>query len=155
MSKLHVDIDSSPTEIRMTREFNAPRRIVLKAMTTPELVKKWMGAKRGTVTESVHELRPGGSYRNAFRTNEGFEFFFSGTYHEVSDERVVFTERFNGDPNAESRITLTLVEANGKTTMTMVMAFATQELRDTVVKTGMADGAGEAYDELDALLANL
>ena len=155
MSKLEVDITSSPTEIRMTRVFDAPRRLVLKAMTTPELVKKWMGGKRAIVTEASHDLRAGGEYKNAYRTHDGFEFFFSGTYEEVSEDRVVFTERFNGDPNASSRITMTLDENNGKTTMRMVMAFASQELRDQVVQTGMADGAAETYESLDALLANL
>ena len=107
MSKLHVDIESSPTEIRMRREFNAPKRLVLKAMTTPELVKKWMGGKRAIVTESSHDPRVGGSYKNAYRTHEGYEFFFSGTYQEVSEDRIVFVECFNGDPNASSRITVT------------------------------------------------
>lgn len=154
MSKLQVDITGSPTEIKMTRTFDAPRALVVKAMTTPELVKRWLGGKRAVVTDARHDLRVGGTYRHGFRTHDGYEFAFTGTYLEVSDERIVHTERFNDDPN-EARIAMTLTEAAGVTTMTMVMAFPSREIRDAVVKTGMAEGAGESYDELEKLIGNL
>lgn len=154
MSKLDVDLTGSPTEIKMTRVFDAPRHLVLKAMTTPELAKRWLGGKRAVVTDATYDFRVGGSYRNAYRTHEGYEFAFTGTYLEISDERIVHTESFSDAPG-EARITITLTEQDGKTTMVMVMAFPTQEIRDTVVATGMSDGAGESYDELEKLLANL
>lgn len=154
MSKLQVDIESAPTEIRLTRVFAAPRHLVIKAMTTPELITKWLGGKRAIVTEAHHDLRPGGTYRHGFRTHDGYEFFFEGTYLEVSDARIVHTERFNGDPNAEARVTVVLDEANGHTTLRMTIAFPSKEIRDSVVKTGMAEGAGESYDELEKLLAS-
>lgn len=154
MSKLHVDIDASPTEIRFTRVFNAPKRLVKKAMTEPELIKKWSGGKRAIVTEATHDVRVGGSYKTAYKTHDGYEFFFTGEYLEVSDDKIVHTECFNGDPNG-STVTITMKEEAGVTTVYMIMAFPSQEIRDMVVKTGMADGAGESYDELDTLLANL
>ncbi len=154
MSKLDVDITGSPTEIKMTRVFDAPRRLVLKAMTTPELVKRWLGGKRATVTDATCDFRVGGTYRNVFCTLDGYEFAFTGTYLEITDERIVHSERFNDDPG-EARVTITLTEHAGKTTMVSVMAFPTQEIRDTVVATGMSDGAGESYDVLEKLLANL
>ena len=153
MTKLQVSTEV-PTEIHMTRVFDAPRRLVLQAMTTPELIKRWLGGKRAVVTSTEHDLRPGGRYRNAFRTHEGFEFAFVGTYHEVSDDRIVFEEQFEGQPGG-SQITTTFTEVGGKTTMKMVMKFPTQELRDMVLKTGMAEGAGESYDELEKLLHQL
>lgn len=153
MTKLQVSTDV-PTEIHMTREFDAPKRLVLKAVTDPELIKRWMGGMRGTVTSAEADLRPGGRYRNAFRTNDGFEFAFVGTYHEVTEDRVVFTEQMEGQPG-ESHNTVTFTEAAGKTTMKIVMKFPTQELRDMVVATGMADGAGESYDVLEKLLHQL
>lgn len=153
MTKLQVSTEV-PTEIHMTRVFDAPKRLVMKAMTTPELVKRWLGGKRAVVTSTEHDLRPGGRYRNAFRTHEGFEFAFVGTYHEVSDDRIVFEEQFEGQPGG-SQITTTFTEVDGKTTMKMVMKFPTQELRDMVLKTGMTEGAGESYDELEKLLHQL
>lgn len=154
MSKLHVDITGAPNEIKMTRVFDAPRRLVIKAMTTPELLKKWMGGKRAIVTDARHDVRVGGTYLHAFSTHEGYEFQFTGTYLEISEDRIVHTERFNDDPN-EARITVTFSEHANRTTVTWVMAFPSQEIRDAVLATGMSDGAGESYDELEKLLGNL
>lgn len=154
MSKLQVDISGAPNEIKMTRVFDAPRRLVIKALSTPELLVRWLGGKRAIVTEAKCDFRVGGSYKHAFRTHEGYEFAFTGTFREISDERIVHNERFNDDPN-DAQITTTLVEHAGKTTMTLTMVFPSQEIRDAVVKTGMSDGAGESYDELEKLLASL
>jgi uncharacterized protein YndB with AHSA1/START domain len=153
MTKLQVSTEV-PTEIHMTRVFDAPKRLVIKAMTTPELVKRWLGGKRAVVTSTEHDLRPGGKYRNAFRTHEGFEFAFVGTYHEITDDKIVFEESFEGQPGS-SVCTTTFTEVGGKTTMAMVMRFPTQEMRDMVLKTGMTEGAGESYDELEKLLHQL
>src|SRR5204863_5072022 len=105
MSKLEVDITGAPNEIKMSRVFDAPKRLVIKAMTSPELLKQWMGGKRAIVTEARHDVRVGGTYKHGFRTHEGYEFAFTGTYLEISDDRIVHTERFNDDPN-EARITV-------------------------------------------------
>ena len=35
------------TQILITREFDAPKHLVYKAWTTPELVRQWWTAKRG------------------------------------------------------------------------------------------------------------
>ena len=151
--KLQVSTEV-PTEIHMTRVFDAPRRLVIQAMTTPDLVKKWMGGKRGVVTAAECDFRVGGRYRNAFRTHEGFEFAFVGTFKEIADDRIVHTEQFEGQPG-ESEITTTFTEAAGKTTMRVVIKFPTQEMRDMVIKSGMTEGAGESYDFLEALLKQL
>jgi uncharacterized protein YndB with AHSA1/START domain len=153
MSKLKV-LTGAPNEIIMQREFNAPRHLVIKAMTTPELIKRWLGGVRTTVTVAEIDYRVGGSYRYVFRLPDGNEFTFTGVYREVSDERNVHSEKFNDNPN-ESLVTNTLTEANGKTTIHMVVAFESKEVRDMVFSTGMAEGAGESYDKLDELLAQL
>ncbi len=153
MSKLKV-VPGAPNEIIFEREFDAPRRLVWKAMSEPALIKRWMGGKRSTVSSTEVDLRVGGRYRNAFRTPDGHEFAFVGEYREISDGRIVHTEQMEGAPG-EAVVTITLTEHGGKTAMRMVMAFESKELRDMVEATGMADGAGESYDELDALLTNL
>ena len=151
MTKLKI-LPGAPNEIVMQREFNAPRPLVIQAMTTPALIQRWLGGVRATVVVAEMDYRVGGRYRNVFRLPDGHEFSFTGVYREVSDERVVHTERFDDNPN-ESVVTTTLTEANGKTTLHMVIAFETAEVRDMVVGTGMAEGAGESYDQLDKLLA--
>jgi uncharacterized protein YndB with AHSA1/START domain len=153
MSKLDVSTDI-PNEIHFTRTFDAPRHLVRRAFFEPELIKRWMGGVRSTVTSSEADLRVGGRYRNAFRTPDGYEFAFVGTFHELGDDRVVNTEAMEGQPG-ESRVTTTFTEKDGKTHVHIVMAFENQQIRDYVVGTGMAEGAGESYDHLDVLLREL
>ncbi len=147
-------IEGAPNEIVMERVFDAPRALVLRAMREPELIKRWSGGKRAVVTEADNDLRVGGRYRTAYRTHDGFAFAFSGTYREVSDERVVHTEAMEGTPG-EAVVTTTFTEANGKTTMRIVMAFPDAATRDYVASTGMAEGAGESYDVLEGLLTEI
>ncbi len=142
-----------PNEIHMTRTFDAPRHLVIEAMTKPDLIKRWLGGKRATVTHAECDVRVGGSYKWVFLLPDGSSFYFSGTFREVSPERVVHNERFNEDPN-EALVTTTYSERAGQTTVTWVIRFATQAIRDMVLATGMADGAAETYDSLDELLAS-
>lgn len=151
--KLKVTTDD-PNEIHMTRTFDAPRRLVIKAMTTPELIKRWLGGVRTTVAVAEVDLRVGGRYRYVFQLPDGNTFNFSGVYQEVSDERIVHTELFNDDPPG-ALVTTTMTENNGQTTLHIVMRFESQAVRDAVVGTGMAEGAGESYDKLDELLVSL
>jgi uncharacterized protein YndB with AHSA1/START domain len=148
---LQVSLDD-PREIRMTRSFAAPRRLVIEAMSNPELIKRWLGGVRATVVAATVDWRVGGKYRYEFRRPDGVEFAFGGVIRELSEERAVQSESFDGHPG-EALVTTTWVEAEGRTTMTVVVRFASQEIRDMVVRTGMSDGAGESYDSLEALLA--
>jgi uncharacterized protein YndB with AHSA1/START domain len=151
MNKLNVTIEGD-REIHMTRTFDAPRRLVIKAMTTPELIQKWLGGVRATVVSAEVDRRVGGKYRYVLRRRDGVTFGFGGVYREVSDERVVHTEAFDGYPG-ESLVTATLTEHDRKTTLFVVVRFESQQIRDAVVATGMAAGAGESYDKLDGVLA--
>jgi uncharacterized protein YndB with AHSA1/START domain len=153
MSKLQVTTDIAE-EIRFVRQFDAPRRLVMRAMSEPALVKRWQGGKRAEVSRCEIDFRVGGAWKTVYRLPDESEFFFSGVYKEIGDDRVVQTELFNGQaPGAE--VTTTLVEHNGKTTMTCIMRFESEDVRDMVLATGMADGAGESYDELDTVLASI
>lgn len=153
MSKLKV-LTGAPNEIVLEREFDAPRHLVVRAMTSPELIKKWLGGVRAEVVVAEHDLRVGGTYKHVFKLPDGHTFQFTGVYREVTDQRIVFTEKFDDNP-AESVVTMTLTEAVGRTKLHMVIAFDTQEIRDMVAATGMAEGAGESYDKLDELLPTL
>lgn len=153
MSKLKL-LTGAPNEIVMEREFNAPRRLVVQAMTAPALIQRWLGGKRATVISAQVDLRVGGSYRYVFRRPDGQAFAFGGVYRELGDERVVQTEKFDDYPG-ESVVTTTWTEHAGKTTLHIVVAFESQAVRDLVIGTGMADGAGESYDQLDDVLASL
>jgi len=145
-------LDGAPNEIVMERDFNAPRALVHRAMTEPALVKRWQGNSCSELTTVEIDARPGGTYRYVYKNRDGSSFSFAGTYREVGEARTVYAEKFNDMPD-EAVVTTTLTENAGKTTMRVVMAFSSAEIRNMVVKTGMAEGAAESYDNLATLLA--
>ena len=110
----------SDTQIQITREFGAPRHLVFRAWTTPELIRRWWAGNRGEVTSIEVDLRPGGTWRYVMTASAGFEVAFHGEYREVvPGERLVSTEIFEGMPDAEAVSTTTFTEAGGRTTVTI------------------------------------
>src|SRR5437016_11230845 len=109
-------------QILITREFDAPKHLVYRAWTTPELVKRWWHANRGEVKSAEIDLRVGGTWRYVSVTADGSEFGFHGEYRDiVPNERIVSTEVYEGIPDAEEHAalnTLTLTEVDGRTTLT-------------------------------------
>src|SRR5438067_4188161 len=109
-------------QILITREFDAPRHLVYKAWTTPELIKRWWSGDRGEVTIAELDLRVGGSWRYVMTANGGFEVAFHGEYREiVPNERVVSTEIYEGAPEGVAIVTHTFTEQAGRTTLTILM----------------------------------
>lgn len=149
----------SDTEIHITRDFSAPKDLVYKAMTTPELVKRWWNAKRGEVTTAEIDLREGGKWRYVMVANGGFEVGFHGEYREiVPNERVVSTEVFEGAPDPENNgtvNTVTLQERAGRTTMTVLIECPSKEVRDAIIESGMEAGMQDAYDLMEEVAISL
>jgi uncharacterized protein YndB with AHSA1/START domain len=147
------------TQILITREFDAPRHLVYKAITTPELVKRWWNAKRGTVTVAEIDLRVGGKWRSVMVTDGGFEVAFHGEYREiVPNERIVSTEVYEGAPGGDENGTLntvTLVERNGRTTLTTLVQAPNRMVRDAIIDSGMESGMQDAYDLLEEVARSL
>jgi uncharacterized protein YndB with AHSA1/START domain len=148
-------------QILITREFDAPRELVYKAFTTPELVRRWWHANRGEMTDSQIDLRVGGAYRFAMDAG-GFEVAFHGDYLEiVPGEKIVSTEVYEGLPEGvteeEGRTinTVTLTEENGRTTLTMLIQTANKTSRDAIVESGMEDGLQDALDLLEQTAQSL
>ena len=146
-------------QILITREFDAPKHLVYKAWTTPELVKRWWHANRGEVTIAEIDLRVGGRWRYVSVTPDGFEVGFHGEYREVvPNERLVATEVYEGIPDAERHAalnTLTLAEVDGRTTLTVLVEHPTKEGRDAHIDSGMEGGMQETFDRLEELLQEL
>ena len=138
------------TQILITREFDAPKHLVYKAWTTPELIKRWWSAKRGEVTAADVDLRVGGTWRWVMMTSRGFEVAFHGEYLEIiPNERIVCTEVFEGMPDASAVTTLTLTEKDGRTTLTTLVQHKSQEHRDAHINSGMEAGMQDAMDLLE------
>ena len=144
------------TQILITREFDAPKDLVYKAYTTPELIKRWWSGDRGEVTSAEVDLRVGGGWRYVMTANEGFEVGFHGTFREiVPNERLVTTEVFEGMPDAEAVDTATLTEAAGRTTLTILVQHQSQANRDAHINSGMEGGMNEAFDHLEQVAQSL
>jgi uncharacterized protein YndB with AHSA1/START domain len=143
-------------QILITREFHAPKHLVYKAFTTPELVKRWWSAKRGEVTVAEIDLRVGGKWRYVMVTDSGLEVAFHGEYREiVPNERIVSTEVFEGMPDAEAVNTATFTEADGRTTLTILVQHASKEHRDAHIDSGMEAGLQDAMDLLEQVAISL
>ena len=149
----------SDREIMMTREFDAPRRLVFDAFTKPELVQRWLlGPPGWSMPVCEIDLRVGGRYRYVWRRDrDGTKMGMGGVYREiVPQERLVCTELFDEAwYPGESLITTTLVERGGKTTLTSTILYVSQEARDGVLKSGMESGVAVSYDRLAELLTSL
>lgn len=145
--------------ILIVREFDAPAALVWKAITTPELVTRWWNAKRGEVTLAEIDLRVGGRWRHVMVADGGVEVAFHGEYREiVPGERIVSTEVYEGAPGGDENgtlNTLTLAEADGRTTLTVVIECPSPEIRDAIVASGMEAGLQDAYDLLEEVAAGL
>jgi uncharacterized protein YndB with AHSA1/START domain len=144
------------TQILITREFDAPARLVYRAWTTPELVRRWWSGDRGEMTSAEIDLRVGGTWRFVMKANAGFEVAFHGEYREIVPAgRIVSTEVFEGMPDAEALSTITFTEADGRTTMSILVQHSSQEHRDAHINSGMEDGMQEALDRLEEVARSL
>jgi uncharacterized protein YndB with AHSA1/START domain len=146
----------SDTQILITREFAAPRHLVYRAWTTPELIKRWWHAKRGKMTVAEVDLRVGGRWRYVMIADGGLEVAFQGEYREiVPNERLVSTEVFELVPDAKAVDTLTLTEQGGRTTLTILVQHQTKAHRDAHLESGMEAGLQDALDLLEQVAAKL
>jgi uncharacterized protein YndB with AHSA1/START domain len=142
-------------EIVATRVLDAPRRLVWKAWTEPELVSRWMlGPEGWSMPVCELDLRVGGRWRFVWRKPGDGEFGMVGEYREIAPpERLVSTESWGGDW-AETLNTVVLTEANGRTTITCTVLYPSREDRERALQTGMLDGWSISYDRLgERLLA--
>ena len=146
----------SPTQIVITREFDAPPHLVYRAYTTPELIKRWWAGERGETTSAEVDLRPGGTWRYVMVANGGFEVAFHGEYQEiVPDERIVTTDVFEGMPDASALTTATFAEKDGRTVLTVLIEHSSQEHRDAHINSGMEGGMQESMTKLEQVARSL
>jgi uncharacterized protein YndB with AHSA1/START domain len=146
----------SDREIVITRVFDAPRRLVWEAWTRPEHVRHWLlGPEGWTMPVCEIDLRPGGTWHFVWRHANGSEMAMRGVYQEiVPPERLVSTDSWGGDW-PETLNTLTLTEADGKTTITQRILYPSKEARDAALQTGMKEGMAAGFDRLDVYLRTL
>ncbi len=146
----------SDVEVRVTRVFDAPRRLVFEALTTPAILKRWMHGPNGwTLAVCDVDLRVGGSFRYVWRKANGREMGAGGIFREVDPPaRLVHSELFDDDwTGGEAEVTTELVERDGTTTLIVTMRYASKTGRDAALSTSFTTGMEASYDTLAALLA--
>jgi uncharacterized protein YndB with AHSA1/START domain len=146
----------SPTEVMHSREFAAPRELVLDAYTKPELLRRWFGPHGWTLVECEIELRIGGAWRYVVAGPDDARMTLHGTYLEiVRPERLVVTEN-NGDCHAraehEALTTTTFADLGGRTLLTTLVRYPSRDVRDAVLGSGMEHGVAQGFERLAELL---
>ena len=154
MNKTNLIAEPGKQEIVITRVFDAPRELVFKTYTDPDLMPHWLGPSRLTMIIDKMEVRPGGEWRYIHREEDGTQYGFRGVYHDVAaPERIVGTFEFEGMPGHVSLETATFDDQDGKTRLTIKSVFQSVEDRDGMIQSGMEAGLSEGMNRLDELLA--
>jgi uncharacterized protein YndB with AHSA1/START domain len=146
-------------EILITREFDAPKHLVYKAWTTPELVSRWWPGRRGEMKSAEIDLRVGGTWRYVMVASSGHEVGFHGEYREiVPNERILNTEVYEGVPGGDDDPAINLVtftEVDGRTTLSLLARVSSKEVRDMIIDSGMETGMQEGWDLLEEIAISL
>jgi uncharacterized protein YndB with AHSA1/START domain len=146
----------SDTEIAMQRSFKAPRELVYRAMTDPELIAKWWGQRGSTTIVDKLDARVGGDWRFIQRGQDGTEYAFRGQFLELDPpNKIVQTFEFEPMAGHISTDSMTLTDIDGGTLVRIESTFASKEDRDGMLQSGMEGGANETYDRLEELLATM
>jgi len=163
MDKAQVTLPSD-REVKVTRSFKAPRALVYRAHTEPDLVRRWLlGPPGWSMPVCEMDVRVDGKYRWRWRNDQdGSEFGFSGTFREVkAPERLVHSEAYEPGtvggsfPGNDALVTVTFTEDGGVTTLTSLIDFGSKEARDAAMATGMTDGMEQSYQLLDKVLTEV
>lgn len=157
-SREHPTIITTPSDLEavLTRDFDAPRRLVWEAFTNPEHIARWMlGPPGWTMPVCENDLRPGGMWHYVWRKNDGSEMEMTGVNREVVlHERIVNTEKW-GPEWPETVNTVVFTDHEGGTRVTTTVRYPSREARDAAMKTGMKSGAEQSYARLDEVLRSM
>ncbi|MGY4691180.1 SRPBCC family protein [Salibacterium sp. K-3] len=146
-------------EFTLERIFDAPRELVFKAFTDPEHVSRWWAPGGFTMPVCKMDLRPGGIWHYCFESLEGERHWSRSIYQEiVKPERIVYTDTF-ADEEAnpiegmpENRVTVTFIEHEGKTKLTINVEFPSAQNLKAAIDMGMMEGMKETINNLETHL---
>jgi uncharacterized protein YndB with AHSA1/START domain len=156
MTEHQLTAEPGIPQVVMVREFDAPRDLVFRAFTEPELLVQWLGPRKYEMEIDRYEVRDGGQWRYIHRDDAGNEFGFHGVFHGTpTPDNMVQTFEFEGYPGHVQLDTATMEETNGKTVVTMNTVFQSVEDRDGMLSAGMESGMREGFERLDELMAKM
>ena len=159
VNQTKISAEPGKQEIVITREFDAPRELVFKAVTDPNLIPQWWGPRYLSTEVDKMDVRPGGQWRFINRDAEGNVYAFHGIYHEIlAPERIIDTFEFEGLPET-GHVTLETMKLEalpgGRTRLTVQSVFQSIEDRDGTLQSGMESGVNDTYNRLEELLKTL
>ena len=156
MAKTQIIAEPGVPQIVITREFDAPRALLFRAFTEPELLVQWLGPRDLTMTIDRHDVRDGGTWRYIHRDADGNEYGFHGVFHGTpSVDGIVRTFEFEGVPGHVSLETATFEEQGGRTLLRQNAVFQSVEDRDGMIQSGMEAGVNDSMERLEELIARL
>ncbi len=156
MSKTQITAAPGMPQIVITREFDAPRELVFRAYTEPELLVQWLGPRDLSLTVDRYETRDGGRWRYIHTDAEGNQYGFHGVFHGTpSPDAIVQTFEFEGTPGHVALETTTLEQRGAKTLARSVSAFQSVADRDAMIASDMERGVRDSDERLAELLAKL
>ena len=157
MAKIQLIAEPGMPQIMSTREFAAPRDLLFRAHTEPDLLVQWLGPRRLTMIVERFEVRDGGIWRYIHRDADGTEYGFHGVFHGMPspDAGIVQTFEYEGAPGHVSLQTLTLEKYDSGTRLRTNSVFQSVADRDAMVQSGMEEGVIDSMERLDELLARL
>ena len=143
--------------IEFSRELDAPRDLVFRAWTDPELLAQWLGPRRLTMIIDEYDVRDGGRWRYVHRDADGTEYGFHGVFHGTpTPDRMVQTFEFEGAPGHVSLDEVVLEDLGGdRPRVRGRSVHQSVEARDAMVQSGMETGLGEGFERLDQVLGRL
>ena len=157
-NKTTITAEPGKQEVFITREFDAPRELVFRAHTDPNLYVKWLGPRGYEMILETFEPVSGGKYRYLHKDQEGNEYGFHGTFHTMAEDLMIQTFEFEGlpEPGHVALDTMRLEALpNNRTKITIQSIFQSVEDRDGMVQSGMEIGVNEGYERLDELIEAL
>jgi uncharacterized protein YndB with AHSA1/START domain len=156
MSKTRITAEPGTSQIIITREFDAPRDLVFRAHTDPDLLVQWLGPRDLTLTIDRYDVRDGGRWRYVHTDAQGNAYAFHGVFHgNPSPQVIVQTAEFEGVPGHVKLDTTMLEQRGNKTLVRTVSAFGSVADRDAMIASGVERGAHDSGDRLQELLTRL
>jgi uncharacterized protein YndB with AHSA1/START domain len=156
MSETKIEAPDGVPFIDITREFDAPRDLVFRAFTDPDLLIQWLGPRKYEMVIDAYDVRAGGSWRYIHRDGAGNEYAFHGVFHgEQTPDGMVQTFEFEGAPGHVSLDALVFEDRDGRTVTHNHSVFQSIEARNAMIESGMAEGMNDGFARLDELLARL
>jgi uncharacterized protein YndB with AHSA1/START domain len=156
MATTQIDAPAGLPFTEMTREFDAPRDLVFRAYTEPDLLVQWLGPRKYTMDLERWEPRDGGRWSYTHSDDQGNKYGFHGVFHgDQTPDGLLHTFEFDGAPGHVSLEKVVLEERDGRTIMRNYSTYQSVEARDAMIAGGMEEGIKDSFARLDELIARL